>query len=87
MSTGGEVLLEFLLLDGSNYASCSTRVLSVFRSINPQIEQIVDVSISPPSVYWSNLTKKEEKCLQLNTQALCVLFRSLSKDVRDSIRV
>jgi hypothetical protein len=53
--------------------------------MGPQIERIVDVSISPPSVDWSNLTKEEEKCLQLNAQATNVLIRALSKDVFDSI--
>jgi hypothetical protein len=59
MSTGGEILLELLLLDGSNYASWSACALSVLRTMGSQIERIVDVSISPSSVDWSNLTKKK----------------------------
>jgi hypothetical protein len=85
MSTGGDVLLELLLLHGSNYASWSACVLSVLRTMGPQIERIVDVSISPPSVDWSNLTKEEEKCLQLKAQATNVLICALSKDVLDCI--
>jgi hypothetical protein len=53
--------------------------------MGPQIERIIDVSISPPSVDWSNLTKEKEKCLQVNAQATNVLIRALSKDVLDSI--
>jgi hypothetical protein len=45
MSTSGEVSLELLLLDGSNYTSWSSSVLDVFRAMGPHIEQIVDVSI------------------------------------------
>ena len=85
MSMGGEVLLELLLLDGSNYAYWSVSVLSVLRTMGPQIEWIVDVSISPPNVDWSNLTKEEEKCLQLNAQATNILIHALSKDVLDFI--
>ncbi|KAG2619456.1 hypothetical protein PVAP13_3NG076946 [Panicum virgatum] len=50
MSMGGEVLLELLLLDGLNYAYWSVSVLSVLRTMGPQIEWIVDVSISPPNL-------------------------------------
>jgi hypothetical protein len=85
MSTGGEVLVELLLLDCSNYASLSACVLSIPRTMGPQIEWTIDVSISPPSVDWSSLNKEEEKCLQLNAQAINVLICALSKDVLDSI--
>ena len=44
MSTSEEVSLELLLLDGSNYTSWSASVLDVFRTMGPQIEQIVDVA-------------------------------------------
>jgi hypothetical protein len=49
MSTSEEISLELLLLDGSNYASWSASVLTVFKDMGPHIERIVDVSISPPS--------------------------------------
>jgi hypothetical protein len=78
-------LLELLLLDGSNYAFWSPRVLTIFRTMGPQIERIVDVNISPPNIDWSNLTKEKEKCLQLNAQATNVLIRALSKHVFGSI--
>jgi hypothetical protein len=37
MSTSEEVYLELLLLDGSNYASWSASMLSIFRDMGPQI--------------------------------------------------
>ena len=85
MSTSEEVTLELLLLDGSNYASWSASVLDVFRAMGPHIEQIVDVSISPPSVDLANLSRDEVKCLQHNAQATNILFSALSEDVFDTV--
>lgn len=85
MSTSGEVSLELLLLDGSNYASWSAHVLDVFRTMGPHIEQIVDVSISPPSDDLDYLSREEVKFLQYNAQATNVLFSALSEDVLDAI--
>jgi hypothetical protein len=85
MSTSEEVSLELLLLDGSNYASWSASVLNVFKDMGPQIEQIVDVSTSPPSDDLVYLSREEVKCLQLNAQATNVLFSALSEDVLDVI--
>ena len=65
MSTSEEVTLELVLLDGSNYASWSASVLAIFRDMDPQIERIVDVSISP-SDDLAILCKEEVKCLQHN---------------------
>ena len=48
-------------------------------------EQIVDVSISPPSDDLAILSKEEVKCLQNNAQATNVLFSALSEDVFDAI--
>jgi hypothetical protein len=84
MSTSEEVYLE-LLLDGSNYASWSASVLDVFRTMGPQIQRIVDVSISPPSYDLDYLSREEVKCLQYNAQATNVLFRALSEYVLDAI--
>jgi hypothetical protein len=42
-----EVTLEILLPDCSNYDSWSTRVINAFRTIDPQLEQMVDKSIIP----------------------------------------
>jgi hypothetical protein len=38
MSTSGELTLELLLCDGSNYASWSASVVNAFRIMGPQIE-------------------------------------------------
>ncbi|XP_066311268.1 uncharacterized protein [Miscanthus floridulus] len=85
MLTSEEVSLELLLLDGSNYTSWSASVLDVFRTMGPQIEQIVDVSISPPHDDLIYLSREEVKCLQLNAQAANVLFSALSEDVLDAV--
>jgi hypothetical protein len=85
MSISEDVSLELLLLDGSNYASWSASVLDVFRAMGPQIEQIVDVSISPPSDDFHYLSREEVKCLQYNAQAPNILFSALSEDVLDAI--
>jgi hypothetical protein len=53
--------------------------------MGPQIEQIVDVSISPPSDDLVYLSREEVKCLQLNAQATNVLFSALSEDVLDAV--
>ncbi|XP_066392259.1 uncharacterized protein [Miscanthus floridulus] len=85
MSTSEEVSLELLLLDGSNYTSWSASVLDVFRTMGPQIEQIVDVSILPPHDDLIYLSREEVKCLQLNAQAANILFSALSEDVLDAV--
>ena len=85
MSKSEEVSLELLLLDGLNYTSWSASVLDVFRAMGPHIEQIVDVSISPPSDDLAILSKEEVKCLQHNAQATNVLFSALSEDVFDAV--
>ena len=84
MSTNEMVSLELLLLDGSNYASWSTSVLTIFKDIGPHIERIIDVSISPPSDDLAILSKEEVKCLQHNAQATNVLFSAFSEDVFDA---
>jgi hypothetical protein len=38
-----EVTLEILLSDCSNYVSWSTRVINAFRTIDPQLEQIINI--------------------------------------------
>jgi hypothetical protein len=60
-------------------------MLSIFSAMGPQIEQIIDMSISPSSVDLSNLCKEEVKCLQLNAQAINVLFSALSEYVFDNV--
>jgi hypothetical protein len=63
--------LEFVLLqnDGLNFLSWSIHVLNAFRAISPLVEHIVDASIPLPIVDWSNyknMSKVEERCMQLN---------------------
>ena len=48
-TTPKEVTLEILLPDCSNYDSWSTRVINAFRTVDPQLEQIIDKSIIPSS--------------------------------------
>ena len=87
MSTRGEMCLELLSLDGSNYASWSTHVHKMLRAMGPQFERIVDVSICPPTLDWTNLSNLEEerKCLQINAQATNFLLSLLSEDLQDII--
>jgi hypothetical protein len=49
--------------------------------MGPQIERIIDVSISPPSDDLAYLSREEVKCLQHDAQAINVLFSALSEDV------
>ena len=63
----------------SEEVSWSASVLTIFRDMGPHIEQIVDVSISPPSDDLAILSKEEVKCLQ--HKATNVLFSALSEDV------
>jgi len=60
-------------------------MLDIFRAMDPQIEQIVDVSISPPSDNLDYLSREEVKCLQYNAQATNVLFSALSEDILDAV--
>ncbi len=84
MSIRGEMFLEPLFLDGSNYISWSIHVLNVFRAMGPHIERVVDVSISPPNDKELSF-EEEEKCTHLNAQAINVLFSALSEYVFKTI--
>jgi hypothetical protein len=44
-----EVTLEILLSDCSNYVSWYTSVINAFRTVDSQLEQILDKSIIPSS--------------------------------------
>jgi hypothetical protein len=55
-----EVTLEILLSDGSNYASWCTSVINAFRTIDPQLEQILDKSIVPSSYDKKNPSEEFE---------------------------
>jgi hypothetical protein len=75
-----EVTLEILLSDCSNYDSWSTRVINAFRTIDPQLEQILDKSIIPPSYDRENASEKDQRCIRLNYLAYDILSNSLSKE-------
>ena len=75
-----EVTLEILLPDCSNYDSWSTRVINAFRTVDPQLEQILDKSIIPPSYDRKNAFEEDQRCICLNYLAYDILSNSLSKE-------
>jgi hypothetical protein len=75
-----EVTLERLLSDCSNYASWSTSVINAFRTIDLQLEQILDKSIIPSSYDNKNASEEDRRCLSLNYLAFDILGNSLSKE-------
>jgi hypothetical protein len=75
-----EVTLEILLSDGSNYDSWSTRVINTFRTIDPQLEKILDKSIILPSYTRENASEEDLRCIRLNYLAYDILSKSLSKE-------
>jgi hypothetical protein len=50
--------LEILLSNCSNYVSWSTSVINAFRTIDSQLEQILDKSIIPSSYNGKMLSRK-----------------------------
>ena len=86
MSTPNESKPVLLQNDGSNFLSWSIHVLNALRAISPLVEHIVDASIPLPIVDWSNyknIPKEEERCVQLNGQAINVMLSTLSAEVLD----
>jgi hypothetical protein len=81
MSTEGEKCLELVLLDDSNYESWCISIFNNIEAFNPYLLSIVDSSICPPNITWTNLSEEERKCLKLNAQAICLLTQSLSLNV------
>jgi hypothetical protein len=79
-STLKEVTLEILLPDCSNYVSWSTRVINAFRTIDPQLEQILNKSIIPSNYARENATEEDLRCIRLNYQAYDILSKSLSEE-------
>jgi hypothetical protein len=73
-----EVTLEILLSDYSNYDSWSTRVINAFRTVDPQLEQIIDKSIFPSSYNREIISKEDQRCFSLNYLAYDILSNSLS---------
>jgi hypothetical protein len=75
-----EVTLEILHSDCSNYVSWSTSVINAFRSIDSQLEQILDKSIIPSSYNGKNASKEDQRFIRLNYLAYDILSNSLSKE-------
>jgi hypothetical protein len=57
-TTPKEVTLEILLPDCSNYVSWSTSVINAFRTVDSQLEQILDKSMIPSSYNGKMLPRK-----------------------------
>jgi hypothetical protein len=81
MWSEGEKCQELILLDGSNYKSWSNSFLHNLNAFNPSLLSIVHASICPPNINWSDFSKVEGKCLQLNAQAINLLTQSLCPNV------
>jgi hypothetical protein len=75
-----EVTLEILLSDCSNYDSWSTRVINAFRSVDPQLEQIIDKSIFTSSYNREIISEEDQRCFRLNYLAFDILSNSLSNE-------
>jgi hypothetical protein len=75
-----EVTLEILLSDCSNYESWSTKVINAFRTVDPQLELILDKSGIPPSYDRKNASEEDQRCISLNYLAYDILSNSLSKE-------
>jgi hypothetical protein len=75
-----EVTLEILLSDCSNYDSWSTRLINAFRTVDPQLELILDKNIIPPSYDRKNASEEDQRCICLNYLAYDILSNSLSKE-------
>jgi hypothetical protein len=75
-----EVTLEILLFDCSNYDSWSTMVINAFRTVDPQLEQIIDKSIIPSSYDRRNASEEDQRCIRLNYLAYDILSKSLCKE-------
>jgi hypothetical protein len=75
-----EVTLEILLPDCSNYDSWSTRVINAFRTIDPQLEQMIDKSIIPSNYTRENASEEDLRCIRLNYLAYDILSKSLSEE-------
>jgi hypothetical protein len=55
-------------------------VINAFRTVDPQLEQILDKSIIPPSYDRKNASEEDQRCIRLNYLAYYILSNSLSKE-------
>jgi hypothetical protein len=75
------ITLEILLSDCSNYVSWSTSVINVFRTVDSQLEQILDKSIIPSSYDMKNASEEDQRCIRLNYLAYDILSNYLAKKI------
>jgi hypothetical protein len=75
-----EVTLEILLSDCSNYDSWSTRVINAFKTVDPQLEQIINNSIFTSSYNREIISEEDQRCFRLNYLAFDILSNSLSNE-------
>jgi hypothetical protein len=54
-------------------------VINAFRTVDPQLEQILDKIIIPSNYARENASKKDLRCIRLNYLAYDILSKSLSK--------
>jgi hypothetical protein len=64
----------------NNEVGWSTSVINGFRTIDPQLEQILDKSIISFSYDKKNASKEDRRCLHLNHLAFDILGNSLNKE-------
>jgi hypothetical protein len=55
-------------------------VINAFRTIDPQLEQILDKSIIPSNYARENASEEDLRCIRLNYLAYDILSKSLSKE-------
>jgi hypothetical protein len=55
-------------------------VINAFRTIDPQLEQILDKSIIPSGYDRKNASGEDLRCIRLNYLAYDILSKSLSKE-------
>jgi hypothetical protein len=55
-------------------------VINAFRTVDSQLEQILDKSIIPSSYNGKNASEEEQRCIRLNYLAYDILSNSLSKE-------
>jgi hypothetical protein len=55
-------------------------VINAFRTIDSQLEQILDKSIIPSSYNGKKVSEEDQRCIRLNYLAYDILSNSLSKE-------
>jgi uncharacterized small protein (DUF1192 family) len=55
-------------------------VINAFRTVDPQLEQIIDKSIIPSSYDRRNASEEDQRCIRLNYLAYDILSKSLCKE-------